>query len=320
MLPFFKLSGAGNDFLLIHLQKRPQEMPKSWLEWIRSACHRQDGVGADGVIFCGVNDLTSFWMRIFNSDGGEARMCGNGLRCTALYFACQSEMIAEQQFTIDLLESTHQAFLQSDGLPCVQIEVPQKIEPITLKAEGRTFQGLLIDTGVPHFVVLAKKIFPTALKLAQIPIESWGAALRVSRLWEDFGYRDGVNVTFVESGQMNEMSIRTFERGVEAETLACGTGAAAAAWAFGDLKIDQAPCTVFFPSQKSALHLVTMNSEADLRLWQAGPAHSAFHGFVKAPQDSLGAFTSPSDAVIKRLHECSEPAHFINRVFSPFSS
>ncbi len=318
LLPFFKLSGAGNDFLLLHLQKKPQKIPQSWIEWIRSACHRQDGVGADGIIFCGAFDKTSFWMRIFNNDGSQARMCGNGLRCTALYFACQSEMIAKQRFTIDLLESTHEAYLQSDGLPCVQIEIPPKIDSVILKAEGRTFQGMLIDTGVPHFVVLAKNIFPDALKLAQIPIESWGTALRASPFWEDFGYREGVNVTFVESRPLNEMSIRTFERGVEAETLACGTGAAAAAWAYGDLKIDQSPCRVFFPSKKSVWHHLTTHSEADLRLWQAGPAHSAFQGFIKAPQDSLVEFVAPSDAFVKQLHQCPEPTHLYNRVPSPF--
>lgn len=290
-LSFAKLSGAGNDFLLVQVKERFSDLDKNWQKWICSVCDRHNGVGADGVLICGSDAGNAHWMRIFNSDASEAEMCGNGLRCTALYFLALQNQPSSCPFTIQMTKTAHQVRSLSDGSPCVEIAIPDSIKNVTLQAEGRIFEGLLIDTGVPHFVVLINDIVPHRFELAEIPVAKWGGALRNHILWPTWGCPQGVNVTFCQKGDFNELSIRTFERGVEAETQACGTGAAATAWAHGNLKKDGSECTVRFSSQEITL-LQLQKGQNKSKLWQSGPAHCAFVGKVLGPKTPFEVITA----------------------------
>lgn len=293
LFSFSKWTGAGNDFVLFHLQNMPDVPSQQCVEWISNACHRQLGIGADGVIFCGVLDEKSYWMRIFNKDGSCPLMCGNALRCTTAFFNYQRKAHGPQHFSIHLPKSKHEVFVQSDGQPCVEISVPAFAQPVSLKAKEHTFAGLLIDTGVPHFVVRVEDISPKQVELDQIPLELWGPLLRQKSNWADFNCSNGVNVTFVKVIKSDHLRIRTFERGVEAETLACGTGAAAAAWAHGNLRSESSPCNVEFPSRERAIIHMT-NHQAKLRLWQTGPARCIFKGHIEISDELNNELIQPA--------------------------
>lgn len=277
--PFLKCSGAGNDFLLFELASIPKGIDA---QWIKRACNRQEGVGADGVLFCGELEPQNFWLRIFNCDASSAAMCGNGVRCAAHYLARSRGIPLKKVVYLHLPHSIHAAYLNRDLGPSVEVHTPAHARKVALKCAGITFQGHIVDTGVPHFVVSVAEIGPKTWRLEDLPLMSWGPQLRHHATWPNEGYPQGVNVTFVEPKGDESLAIRTFERGVESETRACGTGAAAAAWVVGGLERGKDSCEVEFPSkQRAQMHLTTTGDHQ--RLWQTGPVHYPFYGAMLAP-------------------------------------
>jgi diaminopimelate epimerase len=160
-----------------------------------------------------------FRMRIFNPDGGEAPMCGNGGRCAARFAFLK--VIAGRQMTIEATAGVLSAEVLLDGR--VRLEMPMRLsapEPVSLDLDGRPVGGYLVDSGVPHLVVFVRDIEKT-------PVEALGRRLRFHPALG----AGGANVDFVGPADAGGViPVRTFERGVEAETLACGTGAAAVGW------------------------------------------------------------------------------------------
>ncbi len=213
--PFVKMSGAGNDFIVV--DNRALALPLT-REHIASLCHRRFGIGADGLLAAepAGQPGADFRMRYYNADGGEAEMCGNGARCFARF--------VEPWPRVDPRRVT---FLTPAGLIAgeyVGREIRVNLTPPTdLKLDRRadfgwgevTFHS--INTGVPHVVVEV----PDA-EVAEVL--SLGRAIRYSPLFER-----GTNVNFVQATGTGELIVRTYERGVEGETLACGTGVTAAA-------------------------------------------------------------------------------------------
>ena len=187
---------------------------------IRKLCHRQCGIGSDGIILLEHSERADFRMRIFNSDGSEAEMCGNGLRCLGFFlkelnipgdsFLIQA---MERQFSIKILAKRVQIHM---GLPR-QAEFNKKI---SVDAEAYTCDFL--NTGVPHTVIMSDNI--ESVDLANV-----GRKIRYHPCFSPHG----TNVNFVSFPNENSIHVRTYERGVEQETLACGTGATAAAIAVG---------------------------------------------------------------------------------------
>ncbi len=211
-VPFTKMSGAGNDFLVV------EGLPGvNYPRLARSICRRTDGVGADGLLVLLPSRRADFRMRIINADGSEAEMCGNGARCLALYIAARHKP-AGLSFVIETLAGPVAARV-SGGRAAVCLGRPRGIRlerPLTLRGRGIHVDEL--DTGVPHAVVFVED-------LAAVDVGRIGAAIREHRA---FAPR-GTNVDFVEQLDGDRIAVRTYERGVEAETRACGTGAAAAA-------------------------------------------------------------------------------------------
>jgi diaminopimelate epimerase len=213
--PFVKMSGAGNDFIVV--DNRSQALPLT-REHIASLCHRRFGIGADGLLAAEPSDQpdADFRMRYYNADGGEAEMCGNGARCFARFVESWPRTEPERV-----------RFLTPAGLitgEFVSHEIRVNLTPpadmkLNRKADfgwGEvTFHS--INTGVPHVVIEV----PDA-ELAEVL--SLGRAIRYSELFER-----GTNVNFVQVSGPGELIVRTYERGVEGETLACGTGVTAAA-------------------------------------------------------------------------------------------
>lgn len=203
-LLFEKWEGSGNDFVL--LKQKEEEIDQ---ELVRKLCHRRYGIGADGVLI--VQDTSFFSFSIYNADGSRAAMCGNGLRCVAGYLLSKHNLRKALIHSDDMI---HECFWQKD-LVAVEIRVPKEIHTLP-DLKKNCMQAFLINSGVPHLILLSQKI-PA----------NWIDQARTLRHHPLLG-KEGANVSFVD---MQQRFIRTYERGVEAETYSCGTAAVAAAFA-----------------------------------------------------------------------------------------
>ena len=217
-IPFVKMSGTGNDFIIIDNRSdivEPEEMRSLAVH----ACRRRQSVGADGLILLqGDADLDFSW-RFFNSDGSEAEMCGNGARCAARF--AQMEGITGSAMTFRTLAGPIRAEVDDDVVK-VQLTAPAGAEDkFGLQLEnGDEVEVGFIDNGVPHTVVVLQ-----AGELADVDVAKMGREIRFHPRFAPAG----TNVNFVEIIDDGGISVRTYERGVECETLACGTGAVASA-------------------------------------------------------------------------------------------
>lgn len=214
-LEFWKMSGSGNDFIVVDNRNGlVAEAEMGGL--VERICRRRESVGADGVIFVGPSETNDFKWRFYNADGGEAEMCGNGARCVARFAHLNG--IAREEMTFDTLAGPVSAQVRGR---VVKVRMP---EPFGLKSgmELSSPTGLLvadfINTGVPHAVVQVDD-------LDGFPVFETGRWIRSHELFAP----QGTNANFIRIVDSESLRIRTYERGVEDETLACGTGAMAAA-------------------------------------------------------------------------------------------
>lgn len=214
-VPFYKMSGSGNDFIVV--DNRDHILNEETLgQWIASVCRRKHSVGADGLILIESSDRADFKWRFFNADGGQAEMCGNGGRCAARFSVLKG--IAGPKLTFETQAGVIQAEVTGER---VKLEMP---EPSTaeldylLEVEGETFTVSSISVGVPHVVIWVND-------LESAPVLKAGRAIR----YHEHYAPAGTNVNFVQPLDNGTLAIRTYERGVEDETLACGTGSVAAA-------------------------------------------------------------------------------------------
>ena len=214
-IPFTKMSGSGNDFILID-HREPFLKEKSLKDFIQKICRRRVSVGADGLILIERSRKADFKWRFYNADGSEPEMCGNGGRCAARFAYLKG--IAGPSLKFETLAGILSA--RVDGKK-VKLEMTKPFglkldETILIDGEEKIFSSL--NTGVPHAVLFVGNLE----KLDILPI---GRAIR----YHSFFAPNGTNADFVQVEKGSRLSIRTYERGVEDETLACGTGAVAAA-------------------------------------------------------------------------------------------
>lgn len=206
---FSKYSGCGNDFIIFDNRSLTFPLQESLIQQL---CHRQKGIGADGVILLEPTQNAHFKMRIFNADGSEAEMCGNGIRCLVKFI--QDLGISGQAFNIETLAGNLKVeFLNQDI--AVDMTEPKDIHWFLSMYSWNLHY---LDTGVPHAVIFCEN-------LEEINLNEWGPKIRCH---SDFDPK-GVNVNFAQLDAEGKILLRTYERGVERETLACGTGATATA-------------------------------------------------------------------------------------------
>jgi diaminopimelate epimerase len=210
-----KMSGSGNDFILID-HRKPLLDVRLMKKFVQKVCRRRTSVGADGIIFIERSKKADFKWRFFNADGSEAEMCGNGGRCAARFAFLKG--IAGSSLTFEALAGILSA--QVNGR-CVKLEMTKPYglrldEKISVEGEKLTISS--INTGVPHGVLFLEKF-------KGVDVVSMG---RVIRNHPHFAPK-GTNANFVRVENKSRLSVRTYERGVEDETLACGTGAVASA-------------------------------------------------------------------------------------------
>ncbi len=207
MINFSKYQGAGNDFVV--LDNRTNEFTNIEPQKIAQLCDRRFGIGADGILLLSSDDKELFRMEYFNSDGSRADFCGNGARCICA-FALEKNIVEKNRVFIFVADDgEHNAICRNNWVDLQMIDI-QSVALID--------DGYFLNTGVPHFVKFVPNVDDIdILKLAP-PVRSS----------EKFG-PNGTNVDFVSIIDEKRIKIRTFERGVEGETLACGTGITAAA-------------------------------------------------------------------------------------------
>lgn len=246
-LPFSKYQGAGNDFILVDDRKALFSCEP---EKIRALCHRQYGIGADGLILLQRSPQADVRMRIFNADGTEAAMCGNGIRCL---FA----------FAHDLGCVSDEALIETQAGILKAKRVQQNIS-IMLPIPTYCSKTEVVNAGVPHHVIFVEN-------LASQDVEKRGKEIRFQVRFSP----QGVNVTFAQIVQ-EKVAIRTYERGVEKETLACGTGAVAAAFMAKKNFSVIGPVQVLTPSNEI---LQVFEKQNGMEL--VGPAKEVFKGIIQ---------------------------------------
>ena len=262
-IPFLKMHGAANDFVVIDHRDPRLELPLAPL--VRRMCDRRRGVGADGVLLLERDGELDFRMRYFNSDGGQAEYCGNGARCLArLALDLGLGRSGEVRFRTDAgVQSARRVGEGRYEVSFGRVARPERRDG--LDAAGRRFDGWLSRPGVPHFVIAVERV-------ATVPLAEWGAAIRRH---PSFG-ADGANVDFLEKRGASHVGMRTFERGVEAETLACGSGAIACGLARA-VEGERPPVTVTTAGGDD-LHVSWRADGNDFVVGLEGPAEVAFAG------------------------------------------
>ena len=209
---FTKMHGAGNDFVLI--DDREGTVPWEDHFLMAALAGRHTGIGCEGVILLQRSDKADFRMRFLNPDGTEVEMCGNGSRCAAAF--AHAIGASGRALTMETMCGLVDAQLTKNGV-CVWMPEPtRKNYGIEVQIDGETIRGDFLNTGVPHFVVQVPHI-------SAVDVQGLGRALRRHPVFAP----DGTNVDFVTLRAPNRMTMRTYERGVEAESGACGTGAVA---------------------------------------------------------------------------------------------
>lgn len=255
-LCFSKYQGTGNDFILV--DDRRLQFPVEKREWIVDLCHRRLGIGADGILLLQTSDAADFRMRIFNSDGTEAAMCGNGVRCLT-HFLRHNLEIKGDRFTIETKAGIIPCHFEGEKI-AVHMGKP-KIIHWDLSVHGSLLH--LIDTGVPHAVIF-KDEFPASILDEARKIR-----------FHPYFHPEGVNVNFAQLTQDGNVRFCTYERGVEAETFSCGTGAAATALVAAHLYKLANPVTLI-TAAKQILE-VDVGTEVVLK----GTATHVFDGFLR---------------------------------------
>ncbi len=263
---FLKLEGSGNDFILI--DTRRNSLPGVPSQWAHRWCDRKRGIGADGLLLVSSSRKGDARMRILNSDGSEASMCGNGVRCVAWYLHSQTQ--GRRSFDIETQAGLMASRVVGKERVRFYLPPPTKLRlGLKITSQGRHYTLHAIQTGVPHAVLLVPKV-------RGIDLNRLGPFIRFHRLFQP----QGTNVNVAQIHTPHKISIRTYERGVEAETLACGTGALACACigtALGSLK---PPIEVIPPSGERLMVSFRQTRQPWENLYLEGPARILFEGKI----------------------------------------
>lgn len=258
---FYKYHGAGNDFIMVD-QRQHKWLTRKHTARIAALCERRYGIGADGLILVEPHDTLDFDMIYFNADGRESTLCGNGGRC-AVAFAHRLGLVGEQ-CAFQAADGPHEAILLQGG-HWVELHMAD------VRQVESDQQALVLDTGSPHYVEYRPNI-------DLIDVKRDGASVR----YNDRYHKAGINVNFIEDNGII-LRVRTYERGVEDETLSCGTGIVASALA--EHRFKQLGPGAFIKTVRAngGAMQVRFDAQADggyTGIWLCGPAEFVFEGDV----------------------------------------
>lgn len=266
MLRFTKMNGAGNDFVLIDNRLGDLRLTA---EQISKICDRHRGVGADGVLMLErASNGADFRMRYYNADGGEAEMCGNGARCFARYAGRVAG--APETLSFETPAGVIGATLQGELVRLAMSEPKDLHLGITIPLPDKEISGHFVNSGVPHVVLPVDD-------LEKVDVRGIGSAVRHHPLFSP----KGANVNFLRERGDRQISIRTYERGVEDETLACGTGVVASALIFSASKNLEGPISVLVRGGNE-LQVSFEKTDGQFRnVTLTGPADFVFEGTIE---------------------------------------
>jgi diaminopimelate epimerase len=267
---FFKYHGTGNDFIIIdNLNESIREVEKE--ELAKALCDRHFGIGGDGLILVETSNQADGRMRIFNPDGSEAEMCGNGIRCMGKFLyetGMQKEgLLIETASGIKELALTVERgaikYLTVDMGAPIDVSLNKKIE-----IEGLVWDYSFVDLGVPHVVIFVED-------LDTVDISKIAPAIRFNP-----AFPKGANVNFAQKIRERAFKIRTYERGVERETQACGTGISASGVA--SVFLGKAPYgeELEFQARGGSVFVKLIKSGAEVKVFMTGAAEFVFEGDV----------------------------------------
>ncbi len=263
ILPFSKYHGTGNDFIMIDNTNLIFKNNFISTEIIAKLCHRRFGVGADGLILINSSKDSDFEMIYYNSDGNPGSMCGNGGRCSAA-FAYMQNLISKKTI-----------FRTSDGMHHAEIISQNnkttfvKLQMCDVKNFKKKNNHFIIYTGSPHYVMFTENV-------KNIDVYSEGRKIRYSKEFKN----EGINVDFAEF--MNDhIFVRTYERGVEDETLSCGTGVTATAIAASELNLAKRNfCSLKTPGGALIVYFAKTGVLSYSDIWLEGPAEFVYKGKI----------------------------------------
>ncbi|WP_417291461.1 diaminopimelate epimerase [Corallibacter sp.] len=253
---FYKYQGTGNDFVMI--DNRLLQFDKTDAQHIAFLCDRRFGIGADGLILLENHTEYDFKMVYYNADGHESSMCGNGGRCIVA-FAKQLEIISNKA-TFEAIDGLHHAIIVNDTV---------KLQMQNVSTIENHKSHLFLDTGSPHHVTLVED-------LKSLDVKTEGSKIRYSNLYG----KAGSNINFVKKISPDTFAVRTYERGVEDETLSCGTGVTAVALAMhyiGETEKNLINLEVEGGKLQVGFDITDSNYE---NIWLIGPANMVFKGVV----------------------------------------
>ncbi|WP_418511889.1 diaminopimelate epimerase [Corallibacter sp.] len=253
---FYKYQGTGNDFVMI--DNRLLQFDKTDAQHIAFLCDRRFGIGADGLILLENHTEYDFKMVYYNADGHESSMCGNGGRCIVA-FAKQLEIISNKA-TFEAIDGLHHAITENDTV---------KLQMQNVSTIKNHKSHLFLDTGSPHHVTLVED-------LKSLDVKTEGSKIRYSNLYG----KAGSNINFVKKISPDTFAVRTYERGVEDETLSCGTGVTAVALAMhyiGETEKNLINLEVEGGKLQVGFDITDSNYE---NIWLIGPANMVFKGVV----------------------------------------
>jgi diaminopimelate epimerase len=252
---FFKYQGTGNDFVII--DNRSGNYSSLATKQINFICDRRYGVGADGLMLLNTKPGFDFEMKYYNSDGRESSMCGNGGRCLVKF--AYHLGIHKSTYSFSAIDGTHEAEIDLDGTVSLKMRDVNKIKTVN--------GDYILDTGSPHYIKMVNQ-------LDNIDVLKNGRSIRNSDLFK----KEGINVNFVEQLTDDEIAVRTYERGVEDETLSCGTGVTAAALACYHNETGFNDVMVNTKGGKLNVEYDRVNDDSYRNIWLSGPAEKVFEG------------------------------------------
>ncbi len=255
---FYKYQGTGNDFVILDNLDETYHLTT---EQIRFLCDRRFGIGADGLMLLNPSAQHDFEMKYYNADGHQSSMCGNGGRCL-VKFAHHQKFHHKNGFVFTAIDGLHEANIQTDGWVYLKMKDVLGVQ--------KKLGDVILDTGSPHYVRQVADV-------RNMDVYKEGKGIRYSSEYKE----KGINVNFVEKEEEDKIYVRTYERGVENETLSCGTGVVASALVFAHNESGFNRVTVETPGGKLAVEFDKIGNDQFKNIWLCGPAEFVFTGTIE---------------------------------------
>jgi diaminopimelate epimerase len=257
-IEFYKYQGTGNDFVI--LENRDRRYDAITPKQVKQICDRRFGVGADGLMLLNSHAELDFEMIYFNADGNESSMCGNGGRCLVKFAKIQGMYKSTYHFMA--IDGKHEADIDMDDIVRLKMQDVNKVDYHSGHA--------VLNTGSPHFVKFANNV-------KDIDVVTTGREIRYSKHFA----AEGINVNFVETTNEDGIFVRTYERGVEDETLSCGTGVTASALMNAHNEKGFNRVEVKTPGGRLSVEYNKIDDEHFDNIWLCGPAELVYKGEIE---------------------------------------